>query len=157
MTYDASNRKSIRRAEKAAKLAEANRVAYVRTIMASLGGREWMHSILLKCNVFHTPFVRGASDLTSFNCGRQNVGLELFHDVVTNCPNEYILMMQEQATKEEANDRRDSDDRSTADSTADIPSDDPTGTVEDDGRNDQGSVELREYIARTGSIYGQAR
>jgi len=48
-------------------------------------------------------------DITAFNCGSQNVGLQLFADVIVHCPTEYILMMQEASHKELANDRHDSD------------------------------------------------
>jgi hypothetical protein len=100
MTYDAGNRKDIRRAEKLAKQAERNRVDYTKRIMSEVLGREWMHTLLIKCSIFSTPFVRGASDITSFNCGSQNVGLQIFADVVTHCPTQYILMMQEASHKE---------------------------------------------------------
>ena len=114
MTYDAGNRKDIRRAEKLAKQVERNRIDYTRRIMSEVLGREWMHSLLLKCSVFHTPFVRGALDATAFNCGMQSVGLSTFADVVTHCPTEYVLMMQEASHKEIVNDRRDSDQRITS-------------------------------------------
>jgi len=112
MTYDAGNRKDVRKLEKAAKHAEHARIEYTRRIMSEALGRVWMHSLLARCNVFHTPFVRGAADITAFNCGTQNVGLQLFADVIVNCPTEYILMMQEASHKELSNDRHDSDNRS---------------------------------------------
>jgi len=112
VTYDAGNRKDVRKLEKAAKHAEHARVEYTRHIMSEAMGRNWMHSLLARCNVFHTPFVRGAMDITAFNCGTQNVGLQLFADVIVHCPTEYILMMQEASHKELSNDRHDSDNRS---------------------------------------------
>ena len=112
MTYDAGNRKDVRKAEKAAKHAEHARIEYTKRIMSEAIGRTWMHAVLLRCNLFSTPFVRGSVDGTAFNCGAQNVGLQLFVDVVNHCPTEYILMMQEASHKELFNDRHDSDDRS---------------------------------------------
>lgn len=106
MTFDNANRKSIREAEKSARLAEANRIAYTRTIMSTAFGRAWLHDLLLRCNVFHTPFVANSPDITAFNCGGQNIGLRLFGDVAANCPHEYSLMMTEASTKEAANERR---------------------------------------------------
>jgi hypothetical protein len=95
-----------------------------------------MHDLLARCHVFHTPFVRGAADLTAFNAGQQSLGLEIFADVVNNCPNEYVLMMQEQALKETASDRRNDDDNRT---TADLAASDPTGSGSDHGWDDNRS------------------
>ena len=130
MTFDATNRKDIRNAEKSSKLAESNRFAYVRTVMSTVGGREWMHSLLSSCHVFHTPYVAGDPHATAFNCGSQNIGLQTFADVVSQCPTEYSLMMQEAQIKDQANDRRNSDDRTPDTSTSfDL---DPSGFVHDD-------------------------
>lgn len=132
MTYDPSDRKTVRRLEKAAKQAEAARIAYTKQMMSELLGREWMHQLLLRCNIFSTPFVRGAADVTSFNCGGQNVGLQIFADVVSHCPTEYILMMQEASHKEIVeNVRHNRNDRSA--------SGEPAGS-EDAGRNSEGSI-----------------
>lgn len=106
MTFNNSSRKNIREAEKAAELADTNRIAYTRQIMSTTFGRAWMHDLLLRCHIFHTPFVAGAPDTSAFNCGAQNLGLQLFGDVAANCPHEYTLMMSESSTKEAANDRR---------------------------------------------------
>lgn len=138
--YDASNRKDIRRAEKTARQAERSRIDYTKTIMSDPPGRQWMHALLLRCNVFHTPFVRGSADGTAFNCGGQNIGLQIFADVVTHCPNQYILMIQEASTKELANDRHDSNDRRTSPATlGQHPG------VEDNGRDVEGSGEYDPY------------
>lgn len=114
VSYNASDRKQIRSKEKEAALALANRLAYVRRIMSDAPGRKWMHDLLEKCHVFHTPFVAGAPDVTSFRCGEANLGLQIFGDVVEAAPTEYGIMMQEASIKEAANDRRYSDDRSAS-------------------------------------------
>jgi hypothetical protein len=112
VTYDGSNRKQVRAKEKESALAEANRIAYSRRIMSDQPGREWMHALLERCNVFHTPFVIASPNATAFNCGTQNVGLALFADVVAHSPTEYVLMMQEANVKELLNVGRNSDNRS---------------------------------------------
>lgn len=152
-TYDASNRKSIRRAEKAANLAEANRVAFVRASMGSLGGREYIFNLLQSCSIFRTPYVRGDAHATAFNCGQQNIGLIIFADVIQHCPNEYLLMISEQATKEEAHGRRNADDNTDRDTSSDS-----AGTEPDSGRDDSGSVDdapindPRSYVDEHGFI-----
>lgn len=100
MTYDPSNRKHVREKEKEASLAERNFIAYTRQIMSEAPGRQWMQSLLDKCYIFGEPFVKGSSDSTAHNLGRQSVGKELFFTVVTHCPTEYIQMMQEASIKE---------------------------------------------------------
>ena len=130
MTFDATNRKDIRNAEKSARLAESNRHAFIRTVMGTVGGREWMHGLLTSCHVFHTPYVSGDPHATAFNCGTQNIGLQTFADVVSQCATEYALMMQEAQIKEEANDRRNGNDLLTGPSANyDI---DASGFVHDD-------------------------
>lgn len=109
MTYNNSNRKNIREAEKSARLAESNRIAYTKTIMSTIFGRAWMHDLLSQCSIFHTPFVFGAPDITAFKCGAQNLGLQLFGDVAAHCPHEYTLMMSEASIKEAVTDIRNSE------------------------------------------------
>lgn len=130
---DLSNRKTIRRTEKAAAIADSNRIAFTKTIMSTPFGREWMCNLLTRCNVFHTPFAAGHPDTTAFQCGAQNIGLAIFADVVIHTPDQYVIMMQEQAIKEQVNGRRD-------DTDADAPAD-AAGTGEDARRNDSGRVE----------------
>ena len=142
MTYDGSNRKQVREKEKAAALADSNRIATTRQIMGTIFGRAWMYDLLDRCHLFHTPFVSGAPDATAFNCGNQNVGLQIFSDVVTHCSTEYILMMQEATVKEQANERRNSDERSTRS--------EHSGS-ENSGRNDQGLVGEYEPFAEGGT------
>jgi len=112
MTYDAGNRKDVRKLEKAAKLKESARLHYVKRIMSDTEGRGWMHDLLESCFIFGEPFVQGSPDATVYNLGRQNVGKQIFADVVTECPTQYVQMMQEASHKELSNDRHDSDNRS---------------------------------------------
>lgn len=131
MTYDGTNRKHIRAAEKQAKIREAARKNFIKAIMSQYDGRAWMHDLLSQCHVFHTSFSAGAPDITAFRLGEQNIGLQLFASVVSDCPTEYVLMMQEANAKEALDDRRYSDG----------PSSDPaiaTGRGENSGRDDQG-------------------
>lgn len=140
MTYDGSNRKQVRAKEKEAKLEENNRIAYTRRIMGDVAGRKWMHDLLLSCQIFGEPFVRGAPDATAHNLGKQIVGKQIFADVVAHCSSEYVQMMQEASTKEAVNDRRYSDDRSAPDERS---------ASEDLGRDPEGPI--TEYDPYAGS------
>lgn len=106
MTYDGSNRKHVRQAEKRSKLEANNRVAYLRQIMQTLPGRAFMHEWLTRCSMFHEPFSPVSPYATAYNCGRQSIGRQLFDDVFSHCPTEYALMMQEAQAKDLADDRR---------------------------------------------------
>lgn len=94
MMYDASNRKDIRRAEKAARIAEAERINYLKAAMSTIAGRNWFHALLESCHIFNDPFT--ADPLReAYSKGERNVGLRLFSDIIAHCPDYYILMMRE--------------------------------------------------------------
>jgi hypothetical protein len=114
MTFNGSDRKQVRAKEKEAKLDESNRLAYTRRIMSDGPGRKWMHDLLVRCHIFQTAFAAGQPDNTAFRLGEQNTGLQIFADVIAASPQEYVLMMNEASIKDAVNDRRYSDDRSTA-------------------------------------------
>lgn len=94
MTYDASNRKDIRRAEKAAKVAEDLRLAYLKAAMTTSQGRQWFHDLLERCHIFADPFT-GDPLREAYSKGERNIGLFIYADIVTHCPNDFITMMQE--------------------------------------------------------------
>lgn len=114
MTYDGSDRKQVRAKEKEAKLDENNRLAYTKRIMFDQPGRKWMHDLLVRCHIFQTAFAAGQPDNTAFRLGEQNTGLQIFADVIAASPQEYVQMMNEASIKDQVNDRRYNDDRSTS-------------------------------------------
>lgn len=143
MTFDGSNRKQVREREKELKIAENNRIAYTRRIMSDAAGRKWMHDLLVRCHIWHTSFAAGQPDTTAFRLGEQNLGLQVFADVISSSPAEYVLMMSEAAIKESVHDRRYSDDRSTS---SELPG------SEDPGRDDSGSSPAGEYNPYAGDL-----
>ena len=92
--YDAGNRKSIRAAEKSAKLISRANLETIVGIMSVMAGRAWMHDFLSQCNVFHTPWV-GDDAATNFNCGVQSVGLRMLNDIMLYAPENFTVMMRE--------------------------------------------------------------
>lgn len=122
--YNAANTKHIRAAEKAAKLAALERKGVVIGLMSSASGRKWVWDWLAHCHCFSTPWA-GVAATTDFNCGEQNIGLQLLGEVIAAAPDQYIQMMREAADREEANGRRTSSNGSGGDSA-------------DDGRDDNG-------------------
>lgn len=99
MTYNAGDRKDIRRAEKEAQVAERQRLLYLHSAMASAQGRAWFHDLLEFCRIFSDPFT-GDALVEAYNKGQRNVGLKIFADILSECPDQYLTMMRE------ANDRR---------------------------------------------------
>ena len=94
MTYDASNRKDIRRAEKLARQAEIARVDYLKAAMSTWQGRAWFHDLLTFCNCFiEAPSWNPYQDY--HQQGMCNVGLRILADLTAQCPDDYILMMKE--------------------------------------------------------------
>lgn len=109
MPRNASERKDIRRYEKAAKLEEQNRINFVVAAMSTSAGRTYFRNILASCHIFADPFT-GDALLEAYSKGERNIGLMIYNDIVTNCPDYFVLMMKEANIAEQVNERRDSDD-----------------------------------------------
>ena len=132
--YNASDTKHIRRAAKAAKLAEADRRTVVFTLMSSPGGRAWMHDRLVRCHIFETSY-NDISNRMAFAEGERNVGVQDLIDIMRFAPDQYIQMMREFNDKEQANARARDNDRESRGSGAngrrdDSQSDLNVGSVE---------------------------
>ena len=104
---NASERKDIRRYEKQAKLRETNRINFIVAAMSTPAGRVWFHDFLSTCHIFADPFT-GDALVEAYSKGERNVGLKVYNDIVTNCPNYFIDMMKEANIAEQVNDRLDS-------------------------------------------------
>ena len=105
---NASERKDIRRYEKQAKLRETNRINFIVVAMSTPAGRVWFHDFLSACHIFADPFT-GDALVEAYSKGERNVGLKVYNDIVSNCPNYFIDMMKEANIAEQVNDRLDSD------------------------------------------------
>ena len=93
--YDASDRKSIRRAEKAARQDEIARIEYLRAAMSTWQGRAWFYDLLAFCHCWADPFT-GDALAEAYRKGERNVGLRIFADIIAHCPDEYIQMTREE-------------------------------------------------------------
>lgn len=104
--YNASDRKDIRRAEKSAKLAEANRRAVLVGLMSTIPGREWVWNKLAEASIFATTY----SDSTNrmyFLEGQRAFGLALLDDILAACPDQFIQAMREQNARRTERDAAD--------------------------------------------------
>lgn len=95
MTYDASNRKQIRVAEKAATDLDAQRIEFLRAALNTIQGRTWFYHFLADCGIFHIdPTFEPHRDY--FALGMRNAGMKTFSEIKSYCPDLYILMEQQE-------------------------------------------------------------
>lgn len=106
---NASERKDIRRAEKFAAEQDRKRIAFIVAAMDTVQGRAWFCDFLACCHVFADPF-SGDALLEAYSKGERNIGLRVYLDIVTHCPDQFVVMMKEAQIQEIVNDRRDKPD-----------------------------------------------
>ena len=123
---NASQRKEIRRAEKDSAAYETLRIAHILNAMSTRNGRAWFYDLLASCHIFNDPFT-GDALLEAYSKGERNVGLKVYNDIVTNCPDLFVMMTQE------ANERDLKNDRANASRTdPEFNFDDPDGAADDE-------------------------
>lgn len=110
--YNAANRKDIRRAEKSAALVEARRKHVISSLMQHIDGRAYVHERLAAAHVFSSSFT-GDALTSAFAEGERNQGLQLLNDVISSCPDLYVLMMKEANERTLADTARAERDRDT--------------------------------------------
>ena len=121
---NAADRKSIRRKEKAARLADVQRREVIANVMSTSFGRQWIWDLLASCHIFATTFTTDPQQ-TAFQEGQRNVGLSLLADIMAYCPDQYIQAMRE------SNERYNSNNASPGAGTAAGLDGDPAGSVND--------------------------
>ena len=94
MAYDTSDRKAIRRAEKAARQAELNDREVMVSIASTTHGRRYLWNRLAECHLF-TPIYNDNPQRMAFLEGERNAGLKLLSDFMQWCPDEFIQAMRE--------------------------------------------------------------
>lgn len=103
--YNAANRKDIRRAEKAQDQEEKKRINFIVTAMSTSEGRIWFYDMLAQCRVFADPF-SGDALYEAYSKGERNIGLRIYNDIVSNCPDYFVQMMKEANLRELTNAER---------------------------------------------------
>lgn len=94
MSYDASDRKQVRAAEKLARNAERDRQLVVAQLCSTTSGREWIWNKLEAAHIFHTSYNENPIAM-AFAEGERNQGLQLLGDVMAACPEQFLEMMRE--------------------------------------------------------------
>jgi hypothetical protein len=103
--YDASNRKQIREAEKAARRADKDRVEFLRATLNHVQGRTWFYTLLADCHCFNQPPTFDPHK-DYFALGERNVGLRIFAEIIAHCPDQYLQMMKEADARDLLTDTR---------------------------------------------------
>lgn len=105
---NAADRKQIRAAEKAAKLAERNRGEVIAALANTEPGRRYLWDRLAEANVFSSTYHDNPQRM-AFSEGLRSSGLALMEDFMRYAPDQFILAMRE------ANGRRTESDTIAAD------------------------------------------
>lgn len=92
--FNAADRKDVRAAEKAARIAERERQDTVRGLCASASGRRYVWDKFSLAGIFVAVPPTDALQM-AFAEGVRAQGLALLDDVITACPEQFIRMMQE--------------------------------------------------------------
>ena len=92
--FDSSEPKDVQKRIKSVKQKEVINKEALRGIMSTRPGRSWMHSLLVRCHPYTTPFNSDAL-LMSHNCGEANIGLQLVAELHDVSPELYLEMMKE--------------------------------------------------------------
>ena len=90
----AATRKEVRRKEKESRLADRARGEVMTNLMSSVQGRNYVWDKLAESHVFTTSFSPDALAM-AFAEGERNSGLRLLDDILSWCPDQFILMMRE--------------------------------------------------------------
>ena|SRR6516164_9463987 len=133
MTFNAANRKDVRRREKQAKFNERTRLETMKSLMGTMYGRQWVYNLLMyRCHLFDSSFsVKNVLYDTAYLEGERNIGLQIYGDVLAACPDEYIQMMREANVRDlserAATERSRSEDDDWGDQVGDTAPDEPAG------------------------------
>lgn len=92
--FNASNRKDIAAARKAARQVEANRGEVVKSMMNTATGREYFWNKLALAHIFSAVPPTDALAM-AFAEGERNQGLQLLNDIMQWCPELFIQAMRE--------------------------------------------------------------
>lgn len=123
MTYDASNRKDIRRAEKESRQLTRQRGEVIIALMQTPAGRAYVWSELSSAHVFTTSFSTDPLQM-AFTEGERNTGLRLIDTIMEWAADEFILMWREVSAREHSREQPRSADADGGDQGSDASGDD---------------------------------
>lgn len=145
MADQLGTRKDERLREKEAKLATEVRALVITDIMSTPSGRAYIWDLLAQCRIFHQTFTPNPL-VTAFNEGARSVGLAILGDILTSCPDSYVLAQRESHVRSAAATERRSSPIHVGGDSGSIPDPglgseaDGTGSPEDLDRGQDGHV-----------------
>lgn len=92
--HDTSDPKAVAKQIKDAKSKDVVAKEGLRATMSTEPGRKWLHTLLLKCDPFRSPFSTDAIVMAK-NCGEANIGLQLIAEMHEVSPELYLQIMKE--------------------------------------------------------------
>jgi hypothetical protein len=96
------NEKDLKARKEEVKKNELNREADVRAVMDTVQGRRFVWDLLEKTGMFNSRFIE-KSLLMYWFAGRRDMGLEIFNELTTVCPDMFWKMQAENVVKPETN------------------------------------------------------
>ena len=135
MVDNAADRKSIRRREKQARLADVQRQEVITQLMSTLAGRQYVWDKLSECHIFVTTF-NGDPYQSVYMEGQRAIGLSMLSDIMIACPEQYIQAQREANVRSTTDERRSSAESDGGDTGPADPGDDPNleYRYDEDGR-----------------------
>ncbi len=117
--YDTGNQRHVQRKARAAKTRDGQLDEAFRKMMGDAGGRALMWERLGNAGVFRTSFA-ASPELTAFNEGRRDLGLQDLSRIMRLCPEQFTRMQAEalsrdQAASDAAQPKKDDDDGNRTD------------------------------------------
>lgn len=130
MTLNAADRKSVRRAEKDAALADRQRLDNIRDRLSTSGGRLYLWGELSAAHIFQTSMSPDPLQM-AFLEGERNMGLRLLNDILAADPNQFVIMWRE-ASGRDTNEQPRGPDVDRDDSGSDSSDDSSSGYYDHD-------------------------
>lgn len=92
--FDSSDSKAVAKRIKGAKDKDVILKEALVSIMQTSSGRSWIKSVLERCHPYSSPYSTDPIGM-AFNCGEQNIGLQLIGELHAASADLYLTMMKE--------------------------------------------------------------
>lgn len=95
MTFDASDAEQVHERKKQVRSLKDRRVNGLKKLAADEDGRAWIWQFLEQASPFVSPFDATSDSKTAFNCGAKVMTVQITEQMLSHCPAEYYLMIEE--------------------------------------------------------------
>lgn len=98
-SYNAGDVDQVNLRKRQAGRKKKDQARFITTVMADEAGRAWIWSLLSVSHIFTTSVVAGDPYATHVLEGERNIGLRVLSDIMTACPDLYVVMTEENSGK----------------------------------------------------------